>query len=481
MQDAASTSLDPANWPALRVQGHRMLDDMFDHLQSLRDQPLWTEMPSELRAGFRTPPPLAPTALAAVHAEFQRTILPFTSGNAHPGFMGWVQGGGSPVGMLAEMLAAGMNANLGGRDHAPIAVERQVAGWMARLFGFPDAASGLFVTGTSIANFMAVVIARRHALGDAVRRDGVGASGLVCYASRAAHACVARALDLAGLGSSALHIVDIDAEHRINLAALHAAIARDHAAGLRPFMVVGTAGTVDIGATDDLAAIATLATREGLWFHVDGAFGAMAILAPDLKARLAGIDRADSIAFDFHKWGQVPYDAGFLLCRDAVAHRAAFAADAAYLVRAADGLAGGEWWPCDYGPDLSRGFRALKTWFTLKTYGLDAIGAAISANCALAQELAARIRSSDQLVLMAPVQLNIVCFGFAGPSADTRNADAVIALHKLGRVAPSTTIIDGRTVIRAAIINHRTRLADIDALVDAVLQFANVEAPAHAV
>ncbi len=472
-------SLDPADWAAFRAQGHRMLDDMLDAMSTVADRPLWQPVPAATRARMRARLPLAPTPLAAVHEDFLRDIAPYSSGNAHPGFMGWVQGGGTPVGMLAEMLAAGLNANLGGRDHMPIEVERQITAWMATLFGFPSDASGLFVTGTSIANFIAVLIARAHALGTPSRDEGIGALGrrLTCYTSQAAHGCVARALDMAGIGADAVRAVAIDRRHRIDLVALRTAIIADRAAGFEPFMLVGTAGTVDIGAIDDLAALAEIACDEDLWFHVDGAFGALAILSPALKPRLAGIERADSIAFDFHKWGQVPYDSGFLLCRDPTAHRDAFAADAAYLRRAELGLAGGDHWPCDYGPDLSRGFRALKTWFTLRTYGLEAIGAAITRSCALAQRLARRIEASDALCLAAPVELNIVCFGFAGPDADRRNTEAVTALQLAGRVAPSSTVIDGHTVIRAAMVNHRTDERDVDALVDALLAMPSTGSP----
>ena len=463
----ASSSLDPEDWSALRAQGHRMLEDMFDHLEQLRDQPVWRAPPDDVRARFRAELPWDPQDLAATHDQFRRDIAPYSSGNAHPGFMGWVQGGGTAVGMLAEMLAAGLNSNLGGRDHAPIEVERQVIAWMARLFGFPRDASGVFLTGASAANFCAVLIARTRALGLDVRAGGVGEARLTAYASTAAHNCIGRGMDMAGLGSANLRLIKTDALGRISLPALRRAIIADRAAGLRPFLVVGSAGTVDIGAIDDLQGLAMIARQEGLAFHVDGAFGALGVLSPEIAPRLAGIELADSLAFDFHKWGQVPYDAGFLLVRDPDLHKATFASEAAYLRRDARGLAGGDWWPCDFGPDLSRGFRALKVWFTLKTYGLDALGAAISRTCELARALEARVLASPELELMAPVQLNIVCFGYRGE--DELNASIVADLQEAGRVAPSTTMIDGRTAIRAAIVNHRTGIEDIDALVEAVL------------
>ena len=465
--------LDPADWQSFRAQGHRMLDDILDYLERIRERPVWQPIPEAARARFREALPQAPSSLPAAHESFMRDVLPYATGNAHPGFMGWVHGGGTPVGMLAEMLAAGLNANLGGRDHMPIEVERQILHWMRELFGFPAAASGLFVTGTSMANLMAVLIARTTVLGFEVRREGVAASGrrLAAYASRAAHGSVSQALDLTGFGSDALRRIATDGRQCVDLAALDAAIAEDKARGFTPFLVVGTAGTVDVGAIDDLADLADLAGREKLWLHVDAAYGALAMLAPDLAPRLRGIERADSIAFDFHKWGQVPYDAGFLLVRDGERHRATFAAPAAYLRRETRGLAAGSPWPCDFGPDLSRGFRALKAWFTLKVHGAEALGAAISRTCALARDLEQKVAARPELELLAPAQLNIVCFRYRADESDTVNAAIVADLHDSGIAAPSSTTIDGRLAIRAAIVNHRTETRDIDALLGAVLEF----------
>jgi aromatic-L-amino-acid/L-tryptophan decarboxylase len=471
-------SLDPADWQGFRAQGHRMLDDIIDYLEHIRERPVWQPIPASVRERFRSPVPTAPTDLAAVHDEFMQTILPYSVGNAHPGFMGWVHGGGNPAGMLAEMLAAGLNANLGGRDHVPIEVERQIVQWVRQLFGFPEAASGLFVTGTSMANLIGVLVARTAALGPAVRRRGVAASGkrLIAYTSAAAHGCISQAMDLSGLGSTALHVVPADAQYRIDVAALENTIAADRRKGFAPFLVVGNAGTVDTGAIDDLGALATLAQREKLWLHVDGAYGALAMLAPDLAPRLAGLERADSVAFDFHKWGQVPYDAGFILVRDGALHRDTFAAPAAYLRRETRGLAAGSSWPCDFGPDLSRGFRALKTWFTLKVHGTEALGATISRSCTLARYLAERIEQSPELELLAPVSLNIVCFRYRSADSDVVNAGIVADLHESGIVAPSTTTVGGRLAIRAAIVNHRTGPGDINALIAATLAFGRAGA-----
>lgn len=464
--DRKAASLDPEDWRDLRAQGHRMLDDMFDNLATVAERPLWQAPSPEQRARYRAELPFGPGRLEDAHAQFMADVAPYGSGNRHPGFMGWVQGGGTGVGMLAEMLAGGLDANLGGRDHMPIEVERQVALWMAELFGFGPEASGLFLTGTSMANLCAVLVARDRALGADVRHTGVRDVRVVAYASKGVHSCIVRAMDMTGLGWDRLRLVETDADHAISLPALEAAIAADRAQGLKPFLIVGTAGSVDVGAIDDLSGLADIAQREGAAFHVDGALGALGVLAPGVAPRLKGIERADSLALDFHKLAQVPYDAGFLLVRDAAAHKRTFTySEAAYLRHAERGLAGGEWWPCDFGPDLSRGFRALKVWFALKTYGLDALGAVIGRACDLAAELAARIEASDELELMAPVGLNIVCFGYVG--AD--NAAIAADLQEAGRVAPSTTTLKGRTAIRAAIVNHRTGLQDIEALVEGVL------------
>jgi aromatic-L-amino-acid/L-tryptophan decarboxylase len=465
-------SLDPQDWTALRAQAHRMLDDMLDYVADIRERPVWKAMPQPVRDHFRTAISAEPVPLEDVHREFMEYVLPYAGGNVHPGFMGWVQGGGTATGMLAEMLAGGLNANLGGRDHAPIEVERQMVAWVRQLFGFPESASGLFVTGTSMANLLAVLVARTARLGTAARQDGIGPAGqkLRAYASCAAHGCVAQAMDLAGFGSDALHLVPVDASSRLDVAALRGMIARERAAGFEPFLVVGSAGTVDVGAVDDLRAIAQVCREESLWFHIDGAYGALGMLSPAVAPRLDGIGEADSIAFDFHKWGQVPYDAGFLLVKDGRQHHESFASPSAYLRRETRGMAAGSPWPCDFGPDLSRGFRALKTWFTLKVHGADAIGAAITHSCELAKYLELRIGAEPALELLAPAQLNIVCFRYLTEDADRINADIVAALQESGIAAPSMTTLNGKLAIRAALFNHRTQHGDVDAMVDAVLR-----------
>jgi glutamate/tyrosine decarboxylase-like PLP-dependent enzyme len=461
-------SLDPPDWSDLRALGHRMLDDVFDDLAGVAEGPVWTPMPPDVRAAWEAKLPRAGTEAQDVYAAYRRLIAPYGVGNRHPQFFGWVHGGGTAVGMLAEMLAAGLNANCGGRDHAPIACERQVIRWAAEMLGLPPESSGLVLTGTSMANLVAVLVARTWALGPRVRQDGATGSRMTAYASASAHLCVARALDMAGLGAESLRLVPLDASGAMDVAALRAAIAADRAGGERPFLVVGTAGSVDTGAIDDLAAIAGMCAEQRLWFHVDAAFGAIAMLSPTLRPLFAGMERADSVAFDFHKWAQVPYDAGCVVIRDPSAHRAAFARDAAYLRSEPRGLAAGEPWPVDLGPELSRGFRALKVWMTLLTYGADRIGAVAERGCALAQRLAASVDADPRLERSAPVALNVVCFRYRDGDDATQTAIAA-DLQEAGAAVISTTNWQGRTVLRAAFVNHRTAEDDVSALVGAVV------------
>ncbi|MGZ5018060.1 MAG: aminotransferase class V-fold PLP-dependent enzyme [Methylobacter sp.] len=476
MLRTSEDTLDPSDWNAFRLQGHRMLDDMIDYLEHLRDQPVWQPMQEEVRNSFRQALDDGQHDLEKAHELFMKDVLPYALGNAHPGFMGWVHGGGTPVGMLAEMLAAGLNANLGGRDQAPIEIERQVVQWVRELFNFPETASGLFVTGTSMANLLGVLIARTALLGNEVRHNGLTADNrqLVAYTSADAHVSNVQAMDIAGFGSDALRMIPVDHQHQMDITALELAIAENRKAGMTPFFIVGTVGSVGVGAIDNLQAIAELCQREHIWFHVDGAYGALAMLAPEIAPRLRGIEWADSIAFDFHKWGQVPYDAGFILVRNGELHQNTFASPTAYLKREARGMAAGSPWPCDFGPDLSRGFRALKTWFTIKVYGAEKLGQVIANTCALAQHMKRRIEDEPKLELLAPVALNIVCFRYRNADANRFNADLVVALQESGITAPSTTIINGQLAIRAAIVNHRTTIKDIDALIDTTLALGKI-------
>lgn len=450
-----------------------MLDELLELLRTVDERPVWTPVPQDVKERLRAPAPRQPQPVEDVWRAIQQLIVPYPTGNIHPRFLGWVHGTGTAGGVLAEMVAATLNCNLGGREHAPVYVERQLLGWCKEIFGFPPEAGGVLVTGTSMANLVALSVARNNRCGEDVRANGVTGGRYVVYASREGHVSVRKALELLGLGARALHVVPVGPDFRMSVQALQRAIAADRARGLVPFCVVGSAGTVNTGAVDDLGAVADVCAAEGLWYHVDGAFGAMAMLSEEHRQLLRGIERADSLAFDFHKWLHAPYAVGCVLVRDGALHHRAFTAEQSYLERHDRGLAGGAPWFCEFGPDLSRGFAALKVWFTIQEHGLDKLGANITRNCAQARYLAQRVEHAGDLELKAPVSLNIVCFRYTQPGLgrgelNRINQEIVYFLHEHGIAAPSTARLGGDLTIRVNITNHRTRYADLDLLVQAV-------------
>ncbi len=484
-------SLDPADWDALKRSFHAAIDQAIDQLRDIREQPVWRPTPEAVKARLSSALPRRPEALDAVIRRFAEDILPYGTGNIHPRFFGWVHGSGTLAGALGEALAGLMNCNVGGRDHVAVHVERQVIGWCREIFAYPATSSGLLTSGTSMGTIIALAAARDARAEIDVRQHGMAAAPrrLVGYASSEAHSCVAKAFDLLGFGRDALRLVPVDADFRLSLPRLAEMIAADRALGFHPIVVVASAGTVNTGAIDDLAGIAALCRAEGLWLHVDAAFGGLAVLTPEFAPRLGAVAEADSIAFDFHKWLQVPYDAGAVLVKDAGAHRAAFADRRDYLAPAKRGLAGGEPWFCDYGPELSRGFRALKVWFTIKTHGIDRLAEVIARNCRQARRLGRLVAERRELELLAPVSLNIVCFRFAAAldaaALDRLNEAIVAELQLSGIAAPSTTKIGGRAAIRVALTNHRTRDEDLDLLLSEVRrlgrEFTSAPAPLLAV
>ena len=483
-EKAEELTLDPADWTAFRSLAHRMVDDMLDHLSTLHDQPAWREMPPAVRESFNAPVPHVGVGDAAAYATFVDRVMPYTNGNLHPRFWGWVQGQGTPLGMMADMLAAGINPHLAGFDQAPALVEHEVIRWLAELLGMPRTASGLLVTGGTMANTLALAVARHagaQAMGLDVREDGVqtdpGATPrgrLVFYGSTETHNWARKAAELLGLGNRSFRRVPVDAEYRIDVAALTQMLDADVGAGMLPFCVIGTAGTVNTGATDDLEALAALCRKRRLWFHVDGAFGALAHLSPDLRPSVKGMERADSIGFDLHKWGSLPFECACVLVRDAEVHRAAFASTASYIAMSDRGLMAGGIPFSERGIDLTRGFKALKVWMSLTAHGSDKLAAVIQQNVQQARRLAARIEEHAALELMAPVPLNVVCFRYVpaprpdDAALDALNLEILLRLQEQGIAIPSGTRLNGRYAIRVANVNHRSREGDFEALLDAV-------------
>lgn len=479
--DNCNSSLDPTDWNNFRELAHAALDEAINFVQSVRERPVWQPVPESARAALACPLPTEPQDLKSVYDDFVNFIRPYSVGNIHPRFFGWVHGTGLASGIIAEMLAAALNENCGGRDHVGLYLERSVIDWCKSIFSFPTEATGILVSGTSMGTLIGLAVARNACQ----QADSSSRGSLVAYASTEAHSSVSKAMQTLGFGDQALHSIPVNEDFTMNLAALRQAIEKDRQAGRWPFCVVGTAGTVSTGAIDDLEGLAALSRSEGLWFHVDGAFGALAMLAEELRPRLQGIECADSLAFDFHKWMHVQYDAGCLLVRDGENQRKMFSLRPAYLRGATRGLAGGGEWPCDLGPELSRSFRALKIWFALKEHGVKRFGEAIARNCRQAQYLADVLRRCPKVQLMNSPSLNIVCFRFCPPewdqmALDRLNEDIVADVQESGIAVPSSTRLHDSLAIRVNITNHRTCNSDLDLLVRAVVEAANKRIGAHA-
>jgi aromatic-L-amino-acid/L-tryptophan decarboxylase len=482
-------TLDPADWGALRRLGHRMVDDMMTYLEGVRERPVWQPMPADARAALEGPLPLEPADPSEVYHEFQRNILPYPTGNIHPRFWGWVMGNGTPLAMLADMLASGMNSHLAGYDQSAAVVERQVVRWLAELLGYPSDTSGLLVTGGSMANLIGLTVARnsRGGAGYDVRElglQGPAAPRLVFYGSSETHSWARKAAELLGLGNRAFRRIPVNSAYEIDTTVLRDSIAADRAAGLRPFCVIGNAGTVNTGATDDLRALARICRHEDLWLHVDGAFGAFAAAAPSLREIVAGMEQADSLAVDLHKWGYLPFEVGCALVRDAAVHRATFATSSSYLDATPRGIVAGGLPFAELGMQLSRGFRALKVWMSLKAHGARALGRLVEQNVNQARYLRDRIEATPELELLAPVPLNVVCFRFLAPGADEAalnriNQEILIQVQESGLAVPSSTVLDGKFALRVAITNHRSRREDFDLLVDGVLAAGAQFSPAR--
>ena len=474
------TSLDPEDWDQARTLGRAMVDDMMTWLETVRERPVWRSVPADTLERLAEPVPRAGQPLEEVYETFKRDVLAYPTGNIHPRFWGWVMGNGTTTGMLADMLAAGMNPHLAGYDQSAAVIERQVVDWMKDLMGFPAEASGLLVSGGTAANLNGLTAARVAKAGFDVREEGLHAGPpLTVYASSETHSWILKACETMGMGRRAFRAAPVDADYRIDLAACREMIEADIAAGKRPFAIIGNAGTVNTGAVDDLRALRALADEFGLWLHIDGAFGALAAWSDRDRNLVAGQELADSLAFDLHKWGYLPYEVGVVLTRDPgaqlAAYRPASAGGPAYLRSSQGGISVDTTYFADRGSQLSRGFRALKVWMSMKELGADRLGAAIQTNIDQARRLGDLVDAHPDLERLAPVSMNIVCFRYAPASLTGRdlnrlNQEILIALQERGIAVPSQTVLNGHFALRVCITNHRSRDEDFDLLVEAVVK-----------
>lgn len=458
---------------AMRRLGYRVVDRVVERLVGLSAAPAArrstrAELEARLDGGF-------PDAGVDPEAGFEAalgTVFDTVLGSAmpvdHPRFFGFVPSPGNYVGALADFVVAGANPFVGTwfAGSGPAALELRTVDWLRRLCGLPDGAGGLFVSGGSAANLTALAVARHRMLGD--RLDGA-----VAYLSDQTHSSLARALRVIGVPPAGIRKLASDADLRLAPAAVAAAVAADRAAGRRPFVVVATAGTTNTGAVDPLGELADLCAREGLWLHVDGAYGAPARLVERGRRLLADLGRADSLSLDPHKWLFQPFACGCVLLRERALLAETFAIRPEYL-RDIDHDPLGEVHFADRGIELTRPFRALKLWLSLQVFGVAAFRAAVDRGIDLAEAAERRLRASANWEVTTRAQLAIVSFrrrGLSGERADALHTAVVEGMVADGGALLTSTVIGGRTVLRLCAINPRTTEADLDrtlALADAV-------------
>ena len=459
--------LDPSA-DEIRDWGNSVIQLMTDYLCNLRDRGVYCHMFSRrIRDRLDATLPTKGTDFDGLLRVFREDIIPFSRQNAHPRMFGYVQSPGTPIAAFADLLASTLNANLTvwRSAPAPVEVERLTIDWIRQILGFNAEAGGLFVSGGSMANLAALAAARQT--------KDCSSGRLRIYASSETHFSIVKAAALLGIGRENVCHIAVDERFRIRTDDLVVKITADLEAGCVPLCVVANAGTVNTGAVDPLAEIREIANRFQLWMHVDGSYGALAILAKSARELFAGIERADSVALDPHKWLYLPVDVGCVIYRDPEIVHAAFAHEAEYTrIIGQEADEAFAFW--DYGPELSRRFRALKVWMLLKGVGVDALSEAIENNLACARHLESMVRASDDFEMAAPVELSIFCFRHmpaqlrneSPKTIDAFNERLLVALQRDGSSYLSNATLGGRFALRGCVLNYRTTLHDIEILLD---------------
>ena len=465
--------LDPSA-AEIRTWGKSTIQLMADYFDRLRDAKLYSQVSArEIRDRLDPALPMDETGFDHLLEVFSQTIIPLSRQNAHPRMFGYVQSPGTPLAAFADLLASFLNANLTAwrSAPAPVELERLTIDWIRQILGFDSRAAGLFLSGGSIANLSALATAR-NVKGAAPGRGRI-------YASSETHHSVMKAAALLGIGRENVCLIAVDEKFKVRTEDLAKKITADQEAGYQPFCIVANAGTVNTGAVDRLLEIRRIADRHGLWLHVDGSYGAFAMLAPSARDLFAGMEQADSVALDPHKWLYLPVDVGCVVYREPELARPTFALDAEYTrvigEQAEESFA---FW--DYGPELSRRFRALKVWMLLKGVGLQKLGQAIESNLACAKHFESLVRASDDFEMLAPVELSIFCFRYlparlrnTSPAAiNSFNENLLLALQRDGSSYLSNTMINGIFALRGCVLNHRTTMADMEILLEDLRRLA---------
>lgn len=474
-----SNQTDQWAWSSDEIKrvGYRVIDLIAEHLSSLPSRPVFAPVPPELATAFlHDRAPQDGRDPEAILELFRSTVEPYPFGNGHPRFFGWVNSPPTVMGIFADALAAAMNPSCAGGNHAAVYVERQVVNWFKEMLGYPADAFGLLVSGGSMAALTALAVARHVRCGFDVRAKGLRdtSSQLVVYRTAEGHGCHQKAIELLGIGSDNVRTIEHDDGWRMRPSALRARIEHDRREGLTPIAVIASAGTVNTGAIDPLQEIAEVCQEYDVWLHVDGAYGAPAILSEKYERALAAIALADSVALDPHKWLCVPVEAGLVLIRHADAQRAAFSLVPPYL--RTDGSmtgVGGPPWFSEYGFQQTRGFRALKVWMSLLHHGVTGYRDVITRTLDLATNLTEMLRSASEFEVCEPQSLGIVCFRFRPRAVEELDLNSInqAALERLqlgGEAFVSSTSLNGVFWLRACVLNPRTTAEDLRALLDAV-------------
>jgi aromatic-L-amino-acid decarboxylase len=447
------------------------------HWERLPEMRAYTRPPDDLVVALRGEPlPATSRPLGDILDRIEREVVPYPIGIGQRRWWGFINSSPHPLGIAAELVATTLNNNCAGTSQMAVQVELVVMDWLAQLLALPRGTSGLLVSGGSMANLVALA-AMREAKAPGSRRHGLmrRERPLAVYASTEAHSCIRRAVELLGLGTEGLRLVAVDGEYRMDVAALERLIAADRAAGFEPACVVASAGTVNTGVIDPIAGAADVARANGCWFHVDGAYGAVGAALPELAQRYRGIERADSLAMDPHKWLYVPYEAGAVLVRDPATLRAMFALRPEYLALEKDWYLESPVWPADLGPQLTREFRALKVWAVMQAVGLERYRQLWRNDIAVAQEIARRARAHPRLEVVAPSDLSCFALRYL-PSRGDRDAFNRALLdrtHRDGRMFITGTVLDGKFALRGCVTNYRSTLADAQICVETLVELGS--------
>jgi aromatic-L-amino-acid/L-tryptophan decarboxylase len=450
-------------------------DLTIDCLANVGERPVWQSVTESDRGWLtRQDLPAAGRAYTDLFDDIRASVLPYPMGNGHPRFFGWVNSAPSAAGVLVAPIAAAMNPSCAGGDHVGVLLEHTVLRWLAELVGFPHRpGGGLLTSGASMATVIALAAARQragHMDGVDVREEGLyGRPPMVMYVSAEGHSCLRKAAELLGLGNRQVRVVPVDDTFRMNVDILRNLVAHDVRSGLRPFCVAASAGTVNTGAVDPFDEIADVAADHGMWLHIDGAYGALGVLADNAAADYAGMARADSLALDPHKWLGVPVDCGCVLWREPALTRATFSLIPAYL---RDENENGLGWFSEYGPEQTRPFRALRAWATMSNLGRDGIVRLVETTVQLAHTLKAMINAADDFDLLAPVGTSIVAFRYHPADHEQRldelNRLIPAVVQRRGRAFLTGTQLSGAETLRACLLNPATTKDDLALLLDEI-------------